>query len=54
MGFRSLSTFNLTLLGDKQVWRLIADPDSLIGGAYKARYYSDPDRSKIMQLLVLT
>ncbi|XP_062076041.1 uncharacterized protein LOC133780185 [Humulus lupulus] len=38
MGFRHLRDFNIALLG-KQAWRLITNPDSLVGRVYKARYY---------------
>ncbi|XP_060972136.1 uncharacterized mitochondrial protein AtMg00310-like [Cannabis sativa] len=38
MGFRNLIDFNLSLLS-KQGWRLLSQPDSLVGRIFKARYY---------------
>ncbi|GMI84866.1 hypothetical protein HRI_002155900 [Hibiscus trionum] len=38
MGFRDLNNFNIALLG-KQLWRLICEPDSLLGQIYKFKYF---------------
>ena len=38
MGFRDLGTFNLAML-PKQSWKIVHNPDSLITGILKARYY---------------
>lgn len=38
MGFRSLRDFNLALLA-KQGWRLLCNPDYLVGRIFRARYY---------------
>ena len=40
MGFRDLESFNLALLA-KQVWRLLAEPDSLCVRILQANYYPD-------------
>jgi hypothetical protein len=37
MGFKSLSAFNLSMLG-KQGWRIMTNPDILISKIYKVRY----------------
>lgn len=42
MGFRDLKSFNLAMLG-KQVWRIIANPHSLLSRVFKAKYFSDCD-----------
>jgi hypothetical protein len=38
MGFKSLSAFNLSMLG-KQGWRVMTNPDILISKIYKVRYF---------------
>uniref|UniRef100_A0A803PA05 RNase H type-1 domain-containing protein n=1 Tax=Cannabis sativa TaxID=3483 RepID=A0A803PA05_CANSA len=38
MGFRNLRSFNLALL-EKQGWRLLTKPDTLVSRIFKARYY---------------
>ncbi|XP_074347208.1 uncharacterized protein LOC141686043 [Apium graveolens] len=38
LGFRHLHEFNVALL-DKQGWRLVINPDSLVARIFKARYY---------------
>ena len=38
MGFKSLGTFNLAMLG-KQGWRIMTNPQTLIARMYKARYF---------------
>lgn len=38
LGFRDLRAFNLALLA-KQGWRLVTNPDSLVGRIFQARYY---------------
>lgn len=40
MGFRDLHSFNLAMLA-KQVWRLLAEPDSLCARVLRAKYYPD-------------
>lgn len=40
LGFRDLRSFNLALL-EKQCWRLITYPDSLLGRILQARYFSN-------------
>lgn len=40
IGFRHLHEFNIALL-EKQGWRLIKHPNSLVAKIYKARYYSE-------------
>ena len=42
MGFRDLHSFNLAML-DKQVWRLIDDPNSLCAQILRAKYYPSGD-----------
>ena len=42
MGFRDLHSFNLAMLA-KQVWRLIANPDSLCAQILRAKYYPSGD-----------
>jgi hypothetical protein len=42
MGFRDFYSFNLAMLA-KQVWRLIADPNSLCAKVLRAKYYPDGD-----------
>jgi hypothetical protein len=42
MGFRDFHSFNLAMLA-KQVWRLIADPNSLCAKVLRAKYYPDGD-----------
>jgi hypothetical protein len=42
MGFRDFHSFNLAMFA-KQVWRLIADPDSLCAKVLRAKYYPDGD-----------
>lgn len=42
MGFRNLVCFNQALIA-KQVWRLIAHPESLVSNIFKARYYRRVD-----------
>lgn len=39
MGFKNLRHFNLAMLG-KQCWRLIINPENLIGRIFKASYFS--------------
>jgi len=38
MSFKSLGTFNLAML-EKQGWRIMTNPDTLIARIYKARYF---------------
>jgi hypothetical protein len=38
MGFKSLRTFNFAILG-KQGWKILTNPETLIAGIYKARYF---------------
>lgn len=38
LGFKDLEDFNITLLG-KQLWRVITNPNSLLGRIYKSRYF---------------
>ena len=38
MGFKSLGTFNLVMLG-KQGWRILTNPHTLIARMFKARYF---------------
>jgi len=38
MGFKDLSTFNLATLG-KQGWKFLSEPDSLVSGILKVRYF---------------
>lgn len=38
LNFRKLREWNLALLG-KQVWRIVSNPNSLIGQFFKARYF---------------
>lgn len=40
LGFKCLRDFNLAMLG-KQCWRLLTNPDSLVGRIYKAKYFAD-------------
>ncbi|XP_019190786.1 PREDICTED: uncharacterized protein LOC109185261 [Ipomoea nil] len=40
MGFKRLHEFNLALL-EKQRWRLLTNPESLMARIFKARYYRD-------------
>ncbi|KAL1165147.1 hypothetical protein V6Z11_A06G112300 [Gossypium hirsutum] len=42
LGFRSLAKFNVAILA-KQGWRLISNPDSLMGRVLKAKYYPNSD-----------
>jgi hypothetical protein len=42
MGFRDLHCFNLAMLA-KQVWRLIAEPDSLCARVLRAKYFPSGD-----------
>lgn len=42
MGFRDFQSFNLAMLA-KQVWRLMAEPDSLCSRVLRAKYYPDGD-----------
>lgn len=42
LGFRNLRYFNLSLLA-KQCWRLLVEPDSLLGRIFKARYFPNRD-----------
>jgi len=42
MGFKDLSAFNLAMLG-KQAWKFLSEPQSLVSGIFKARYF--PTRS---------
>jgi hypothetical protein len=42
MGFRDFHSFNMAMLA-KQVWRLIADPNSLCAKVLCAKYYPDGD-----------
>ncbi|XP_045831568.1 uncharacterized protein LOC123922956 [Trifolium pratense] len=42
MGFKSLHTFNLPMLG-KQSWRVMSNPDILISKIYKAKYFPHCD-----------
>ncbi|KAH9673153.1 putative reverse transcriptase/RNA-dependent DNA polymerase [Citrus sinensis] len=38
IGFKNLHDFNVAMLG-KQVWKLLTNPESLIGQIFKARYF---------------
>ncbi|XP_074337026.1 putative mitochondrial protein AtMg00310 [Apium graveolens] len=38
MGFHDFRDFNMAMLG-KQGWRLVTNPNSLVGRVFKARYY---------------
>jgi len=38
MGFKSLGTFNIAMLG-KQGWKILTNPESRIARIYKARYF---------------
>lgn len=38
MGFRSISKFNVSLLG-KQAWRILNHPNSLVSKVFKAKYF---------------
>ncbi|CAH9074791.1 unnamed protein product [Cuscuta epithymum] len=38
MGFRRLRHFNIAMLA-KQAWRLLSEPNSLVGRVFRARYY---------------
>ncbi|GMI70435.1 hypothetical protein HRI_000712800 [Hibiscus trionum] len=38
MGFKDLHDFNIALLG-KQIWKLICEPDSLLGQIYRSKYF---------------
>ncbi|XP_024196455.1 uncharacterized protein LOC112199713 [Rosa chinensis] len=40
LGFRSLATFNSTMLA-KQAWRVVSNPASLVARIYKAKYYPE-------------
>ncbi|XP_074342374.1 putative mitochondrial protein AtMg00310 [Apium graveolens] len=40
MGFRSLTGFNLALLG-KHVWNFMSNPNALVTRIYKAKYFHD-------------
>lgn len=40
MGFRDLVSFNKALLA-KQCWRLVQEPNSLVGSIIKAKYFSN-------------
>ncbi|KAK5785060.1 hypothetical protein PVK06_039605 [Gossypium arboreum] len=42
LGFRSFAKFNVALLA-KQGWRLISNPNSLLGKVLKAKYYPNSD-----------
>ncbi|KAL3813976.1 hypothetical protein ACJIZ3_015244 [Penstemon smallii] len=42
LGFRDLETFNKALLA-KQLWRLMENPDTLLGKILKARYFPHSD-----------
>ena len=42
MGFRDLGCFNQAMLA-KQGWRLIRNPDSLVGKVLKACYFPNDD-----------
>ena len=42
MGFRDLQSFNLAMLA-KQVWRLMAEPESLCARVLRPKYYPDGD-----------
>lgn len=42
MGFRNLGRFNIAIL-EKQGWRLIHYPNSLLAQVIKAKYYSSID-----------
>lgn len=38
LGFRKLRDFNIAMLG-KQAWRLMQNPNTLVGRVFKAKYY---------------
>ncbi|KAH9752558.1 putative reverse transcriptase/RNA-dependent DNA polymerase [Citrus sinensis] len=38
IGFKNLHAFNVAMLG-KQVWKLLTNPESLLGQIFKARYF---------------
>lgn len=42
LGFKCLRDVNLSML-DKQCWRLITNPESLVARLYKAKYYADTE-----------
>ncbi|KAL8124785.1 hypothetical protein AgCh_012442 [Apium graveolens] len=42
LGFRNFRDFNLTMLS-KQGWRILTNPESLVGKVYKAKYFENTD-----------
>lgn len=40
MGFRNFRDFNMAML-EKQVWRLVVNPESFVARLYKVRYYAN-------------